>query len=207
MAAQEKKREAVFEAAASIFSQYGFQRTAMGDIAKAVGMSRPALYLMFANKESLFRELAAFRQNQAIDRAVVSLSHDAPLAERFIDAILTYEKVFYEPVAQSPHGAELMDINQSIAADSMKRGRDRLVNHLIAAVAQAEATGETTFAHLRLTPRTFVELFIASIAGVKKTATSNKEFRRGIRRMGAIFMASVTQDRERLQTSSAVDAD
>ena len=191
MTAQDKKREAVFEAAAGIFSKYGFRRTSMSDIAEAVGISRPALYLMFDNKESLFRELAAFRQNQAIDEAIVGLGGEEPLSERFIGAVLTYERVFYEPVAQSPHGAELMDINQSIAADAMKVGRDRLVGHLAVAVEEAEARGEVTLGPIQLTPRAYVELFMASINGVKKTATSNKDFRRRLRQMGTIFMASI----------------
>ncbi len=197
MTAQDSKREAVFEAAADVFSTYGFRRTAMSDIAKAAGMSRPALYLMFTNKESLFRELAAFRQNQAIDEAIIRLARDEPLPARFIGAILTYEKVFYEPVAQSPHGAELIDINQSIAADSMKVGRDRLLGRLAAALEEAEVRGEATFAHILLTPRAYVELFMASINGVKKAATSNKDFRRRLRQMGVIFMASIAASFDR----------
>ena len=191
MTAIDKKREAVFEAAAEVFSKYGFRRTAMGDIAEAVGISRPALYLMFDNKESLFRELASYRQNQAIDEAIVSLARDESVSERFIGAVLTYEKVFYEPVAQSPHGAELMDINQSIAADAMKVGRARLLDRLAEALEQAEARGDVRFAHIELKPREYVELFMASIGGVKKTATSNKDFRRRLRQMGVIFMASI----------------
>ncbi len=62
------KREAVYEAAATVFAQYGFRRTTMNDIAQAAGISRPALYLMFANKENLFQGLAAFRLDQAIEQ-------------------------------------------------------------------------------------------------------------------------------------------
>ena len=65
------KQTAVFDAAADVFAQYGFKRTTMNDIAVATGISRPALYLMFDNKEHLFRELAAYRLNLALKAAKV----------------------------------------------------------------------------------------------------------------------------------------
>ena len=75
----EEKREAVFEAASEVFSRYGFRRTSMNDIAEAAGISRPALYLMFDNKEDLFRQLANDRQTKAIDAAADLLSGDSPV--------------------------------------------------------------------------------------------------------------------------------
>ena len=66
MAPKDAKKETVFAAAYDVFSTYGYRRTSMNDIAQAAGMSRPALYLLFDNKESLFRELAADLQTQAI---------------------------------------------------------------------------------------------------------------------------------------------
>ncbi len=112
-----EKRRSVYEVAATVFAQYGFRRTTMNDIAQAAGMSRPALYLMFDNKEHLFHELSSYRLDQAIDQACKVLSGDASVEDRFIDALLVYEKIYYEPVANSPHGEELMDINQSLATE------------------------------------------------------------------------------------------
>lgn len=44
----------IIEAATSVFIRYGFRRTTMGDLAEAAGVSRPALYLRFCNKEKIF---------------------------------------------------------------------------------------------------------------------------------------------------------
>ena len=54
-AKHQAKRDAVYDAASAVFAQYGFRRTTMNDIAKSAGISRPALYLMFENKEDLFQ--------------------------------------------------------------------------------------------------------------------------------------------------------
>ncbi|MDD9889096.1 MAG: helix-turn-helix domain containing protein, partial [Gammaproteobacteria bacterium] len=106
------KKDAVFEAAAEVFARYGYRRTTMNDIAEAAGISRPALYLIFENKENLFCELSDFRLNQAIDVAIDALATSGELRRRFIQALLVFEKVYYEPVSNSPHGEELMDTNQ-----------------------------------------------------------------------------------------------
>ncbi len=186
-----EKREAVFDVALDVFAQYGFRRTAMNDIARAACISRPALYLMFENKEALFRELVSFRQNQGENIAISILSRSEPITERLPAAILAYEKIFYEPVAQSPHGAELIDISFSAAADLMKKGQERLERSLAQALEEAESNGEISFTAISMQPITFVCLLMASIGGLKKHATSSKAFRRQISEVVEIFLISV----------------
>lgn len=47
----------IIEAATAVFLRYGFRRTTMGDLAQAAGISRPALYLRFCNKENIFQKV------------------------------------------------------------------------------------------------------------------------------------------------------
>jgi len=49
------KRGVVLAASVGVFGRYGFQKTSMEAVAKAAGISRPGLYLVFANKEQLYR--------------------------------------------------------------------------------------------------------------------------------------------------------
>ena len=142
---KDEKREAVFAVAGDVFARYGFRRTAMNDIAQAAGISRPALYLMVENKEDLFSEVVTFRFNKGIDKAISTLSESGSIAERITASILAFEKIFYEPVAESPHGAELMDMSSSIAADLMKKGQNRLEGVFSQALEEAISTGEVGF--------------------------------------------------------------
>src|SRR3954464_12058743 len=48
------KDELAIEAPTEVFSRYGHARTTMGDIAAKAGMSRPALYLLFPDKDAVF---------------------------------------------------------------------------------------------------------------------------------------------------------
>src|SRR5450432_3367986 len=59
----------------------------MDDVARAAGVSRPGLYLSFANKEELFRRALEHSLSQQLHAAITSLSrNDASLERRLIDA-------------------------------------------------------------------------------------------------------------------------
>lgn len=185
------KQIAVFDAAAAVFAQYGFKRTTMNDIAEAVGISRPALYLMFDNKEHLFQELSAYRINLSLKEAKAVLASAAPVRSRFIDALMIFEKTYSEPVANSPHGAELIDVNTSLAADVMTKGYASLVAALAKALKDAETSGEVSFENAPMTHRAFVELLLSSIAGIKKQAGTKAEYRKQTQHVAEIFLNGV----------------
>ena len=187
------KREAVYEAAATVFAQYGFRRTTMNDIAQAAGISRPALYLMFANKENLFQGLAAFRLDQAIEQALDVLAGGGDTNERVIEALLVFERIFYEPIADSPHGAELMDISQSLASELMMKDIVRLHAALAKTLSDAEQAGEVNFRNSPLKPKAFVELLFTGVNGVKKKANNTEEFRKMVKQLAEVFLQSVTK--------------
>ena len=186
------KRDAVYDAAAEVFARYGFRRTTMNDIAEAAGISRPALYLMFDNKENLFQGLASFRLEQAIDQAVAVLQGKGDAKKRFIDALLVFEEIFYEPIADSPHGAELMDISQSLASELMTKDIVRLHTALAKCLSDAEATGELSFKNSPLKPKPFVELLFAGLNGIKKKASNTAEFRKLVRQITEVFLQSIS---------------
>jgi AcrR family transcriptional regulator len=48
-----RKRQAVVRVAASAFNRKGFSNTSMDDVAKVLGVSKPALYQYFASKQDL----------------------------------------------------------------------------------------------------------------------------------------------------------
>ncbi|WP_193227878.1 TetR/AcrR family transcriptional regulator [Aureimonas psammosilenae] len=50
----EGRSKEIVEAATGVFARYGFARVTMADLAKAVGISRTALYPLFANKAEVF---------------------------------------------------------------------------------------------------------------------------------------------------------
>jgi AcrR family transcriptional regulator len=75
------KAGAVLNAALAVFGRYGFKKTSMEAIAKAAGISRPGLYLMYPNKEELYRATITgvmLRAQTAAETALSDQSLDLP---------------------------------------------------------------------------------------------------------------------------------
>ena len=189
----EAKQATVLDAAAAVFARYGFRRTTMNDIAQAAGISRPALYLMFDNKEHLFHELSDYRINLALQATESVLAKNGKVTEQFIEALLVFEKTYTEPVADSPHGEELTDVNMNLAADVMIKGHASLVAVLANLLNEAEKAGEVSFDNVSMSSQAFVELLLASVKGIKKKASSITEYRNNTRQAAHIFLSSITQ--------------
>lgn len=80
-------RDAVFKAAADLFSRHGFDGVTVDDIAKAAGVNRAMLYYHFADKLALYRDIVCRMLDEAAARvsAIAQQPASAPQKlERFI---------------------------------------------------------------------------------------------------------------------------
>jgi TetR/AcrR family transcriptional regulator len=82
MSEAESKEERIAAAAVSVFGRYGYQRTSMDLIAKAAGISRPALYLHFSGKDEIFRAVGQRVADGLIAAAETAAAADAGIADR-----------------------------------------------------------------------------------------------------------------------------
>lgn len=70
------KRQLVLDAAIRVFSERGYRATSMWDLARAVGLSKPALYHYVSSKEALLVELYAGVTASGVESARVMLARD-----------------------------------------------------------------------------------------------------------------------------------
>ena len=108
-------RDKILQAAIQSFSQTGFDRTKMEDIAKRLGLSKGTIYLYFASKEDLFLGICDYYlklMKERQDSTVFSRREDLLLdAERFYDEFQELEqgndKVMLEMVVESSRNSKL----------------------------------------------------------------------------------------------------
>lgn len=120
------KLMAVRRAAIAEFSRNGFAATSMADLAVAAGVSRPALYQWFRNREDVFRSALALLLHEAVDAALAQLDSDTTLPRR-LDAFL--QRFFGDltaAMASSPHGDEITDAKLAFASDVSAEVHERL---------------------------------------------------------------------------------
>ncbi len=111
----------VFAAALTLFGRHGFRRTSMADIAREAGIARATLYLRFSEKRALFEALAASLVDEALARAGAAWVPGAPLSENIAATLLAKDLGFFRILTQTPHGAELLQLEASLTAVHLAR--------------------------------------------------------------------------------------
>ena len=173
--------DAVLDAALGVFSAYGYRRTTMADLARAAGMSRPALYLLFANKEALFRALAARLLSRQLAAAVDALDDTGPAARVLERAILARDLAVFRLFAASPHGAE-------VAAEGNARIADL---HAEAEAEFAHALARWLEARRGAKPESTARMVAASAHGIKETAPDEAAYVDLVGRLAEVVAASI----------------
>ena len=135
------RRRAILEAAFKTFVTYGFKRTTMADIAEGAGISRPALYLLFKNKNDIFRAGFQLFVEELLDAMDVVLDGQGYLPTRVADAVIAGMVTPFKGIVDTPHGAELFDAKQALADDLGNEWFARMQALIRKAIDRAETTG------------------------------------------------------------------
>ncbi|PWB73864.1 hypothetical protein C3F09_04680 [candidate division GN15 bacterium] len=78
----------IIEAAARLFSRFGYTRVTMEEIAAEAGLKKGSLYYYYAAKEDLFREVVETRRNEFRSRVMLILKASESASERLEDYAL-----------------------------------------------------------------------------------------------------------------------
>lgn len=121
------KRAAILHAAFDVFLTYGYRRSSMEDIAGKAGMSRPALYLHFRNKEDIFRALTRVYYDEAAEGVAAALAQSGPVPDVLTRAFMAQAGDRFEAMVRSPHGSEFLEAGSAVSTDIWKEGTARIV--------------------------------------------------------------------------------
>lgn len=165
------KRARVLEGAMRVFLNYGFSRTTMDDIARAADMSRPALYLLFRNKTDIFRAIASSMLAQSTETTRAELEGDRPFAERMMAAIDKSFIVMMGLVNGSAHGAELLDMKNSLAGDIAASWRAEMRSCMARAIEREARRGGVDLPSQGLSAEGLAELMLDGLEGLKTRVT------------------------------------
>ena len=135
-------REAILEAAEKLFARRGYAVARLEDVGDAVGLTRPALFYHFPDKQALYNAVLEEAFRGLVTGIDVALSSSRPIPQRIEDAALAW----VDGIAARPTLARLIlrhvaDMEehpmQSIYSES-----DRFVQTAFALFQQGIANGE-----------------------------------------------------------------
>ena len=137
------RRAAILAAAIDQFSHRGVAGTSMANIAQAAGVSRPALYQYFADKEEIFASAFVGLFEQLVERALHALEQPGAVADRLDQFLQRYEGDLFERMAASPHVDEIIGAKNDQVAAATAEVVARLADGLrtfLASVAPGESS-------------------------------------------------------------------
>lgn len=161
------KRGTIIAAAFDVFMNYGFRKTSMDDIARAAGMSRPALYQVFRNKTEIFRAASLGILEKTSRQARAAFDTDKPFGERLFDSLDRSILALHRKIEATPHGAELIGVNDEIAGDIEEMWCDQMIEAIAAGLIEAEKAGEIAIQPLGVSARIVATFVMQSMEGMK----------------------------------------
>ncbi|MEM7003279.1 MAG: helix-turn-helix domain-containing protein [Pseudomonadota bacterium] len=179
MSAVPAKREVILNAAEAQFSQYGFRRTTMDDIARAAEVSRASLYSYFENKEEIFRSLSQwlFAESLQAARDELQCQRDTNhLEQRLIAGLSAFHARLLGALEATPHGAELMEEGGRLNADITQEYAVQIEALLAFEVAHAQQSGEIDLGAANLSAEAAAEVIHLAALGLKHGTTSFADY-------------------------------
>lgn len=183
------KSGVILSAAFDVFVTYGFRKTSMDDIAGAAGISRPALYQTFKNKQDIFRALSRFMLEHASALAAQEMQAEGAFAARLFRSLDASILSVHRVIDATPHGAELIGVNAEIAPDIEREWNDQLSDVWCRAFQAAANQGEINLGSLDA--KDTARIFMFAMEGIKQAYMYGTPTEPEVRKLVAFFARSL----------------
>jgi AcrR family transcriptional regulator len=169
------KKSRILAAARSVFLSYGFKRVNMNDIAEAAGVSRPALYVLFRNKEEIF--IAAYRRwvDETITQVEAAMAQTTLPKHKLARAFEIWAVGPFEMTRASLAAEELVNCNFAFAEAAREQGYAIFKATIAPVVANLS---ETLPAASRIAPDRIAHVLVSAVRGFKQSADTPDDMRR-----------------------------
>jgi AcrR family transcriptional regulator len=182
----ETRHDTLLEAAVTVFARYGYRKASMDEVARAAGVSRQGLYLLFADKEELFRRAVAFKLTRQLSAAVAALSAERiELPDRLIAACDEWAGRYAGTVGAD--AADLMCASTSVAGTILDHYEDQFEKAVAHAIDASPL--KSYLARFAVTPADAARALHATARGLKQSAKSRLDFVQGITVVIRLFCA------------------
>lgn len=190
-ASKDPKQQAILESAWAAFSTYGFRKASMDDIARGAGMSRPALYLHYRNKEAIFSGLVEGHYGLALDTVADALASEGSLSERLHAAFDAQGGPAMKAMMDSPHGLELFEAGMSAAAEAIAVGEKSLQDVYGQWLMEEAKAGRVS---LPGEVDEIARVYCSAMKGIKHTSQDYASYASGVAQLAALFGAALRPD-------------
>lgn len=183
------KKIKVIDIARSIFLRYGYKRVTMQDLADAAGISRPALYLVFPNKEEIFKAVIKRSTKQSLNKIREGIDKLATTQEKLQYAFELWTVKPYELIRTAPDAKELIYSCYEFSREVFEKVGSAFEAELVKVINPLFKSNAST-----LTAKKTAKILRSAIRGFKDTAENSNELRELIRDFVAIVLLALNAD-------------
>lgn len=188
------KADAILNAAQRLFTQFGFRRTSMEDIAREAGIAKGTVYLYFDGKEAVFRAMQA--RNLALaqtlcDAAEASGGSFQDRLRRVLEALYAS---MYDRYGQSEHLVELSSTRLAVGPDIAGQVDETYARRITDFLRSAADRGEADLAMSGLDAAAITATLQAAAKGAKQSDSGPPDpgaYRVSLARIAALTAAAL----------------
>jgi len=170
---KDEKELRVIQAAKTVFLRYGFRRVTMQDVADEAAISRPALYLIYPNKEEIFKAAARQIAGESIAAIREGLSRFPTIEGKLNFAFDVWTVRTYELMLNAPDAKDVIDCTHGFARQTIEEIDAEFKKLLLEILAPLKSRSYKSIVPL---PQV-AHLLAASAHGYKESATGVAELR------------------------------
>jgi len=190
------KPNAIVLAGLKLFTQYGYRKTSIDDIANAAQVAKRTVYLHFENKAAVFLAILEYLGDQVRQRCAVAESAGGTAVDRLTGLLDAYFGMAFELFSKSEHMPELQETFSMLArariSDLNTKYEDRLARFL----RSLQTTGEIGGPPQGLTVQQIVHILVRTAEGAKhdpEVQGDRKALERRLRELAILAIAAMNK--------------
>ena len=188
------KPNAIVLAGLKLFTQYGYRKTSIDDIANAAQVAKRTVYLHFENKAAVFLAILEYLGGQVRQRCAAAESAGGTAIDRLTGLLDAYFGMAFELFSKSEHMPELEETFSTLArvrvGDLNKEYEDRLAKFL----RSLQKTGGIGGPPQGLTVEQIVYILVRTAEGAKhdpELQGDRKAFEGRLRQLAILAIAAM----------------
>lgn len=188
------KPNAIVLAGLQLFTQYGYRKTSVDDIARVAQVAKRTVYLHFENKAAVFIAILAYLADQVRQRCDAAERKGGTAVERLSGLLDAYFGMGFELFSKSEHMPELKEAFSKLARARVGDLNAEYANRLTKFLRSLERTGEIGKPPLGLTVEQVVHVLIRSAEVAKhdpELKGDRSAFERRLRELAILTIAAM----------------
>jgi AcrR family transcriptional regulator len=186
------KPNAIILAGLQLFTQYGYRKTSIDDIARAAQVAKRTVYLHFENKAAVFLAILEYLGDQVRQRCAAAERAGGTAVGRLTGLLDAYFGMGFELFSKSEHMPELEETFSKLARARIGDLNTEYEHQLARFLRSLEKTGEVGGPPQGLTVEQLVHILTRAAEGAKhdaKVQGDRKALERRLRELAILAVA------------------